>query len=84
MIMVPTDNQVRQHFLKLKDHLEQVVYSLIQTECRDTIVAGGDSVDQMWGGEGRDTFQLTRGRGVAYINDFQDGLDHITCSMQLV
>ena len=45
---------------------------------RDTIVAGGDSVDQMWGGEGRDTFQLTRGSGVAYINDFQDGLDHIT------
>lgn len=47
-------------------------------EGRDTLVAGGDSVDQMWGGEGPDTFQLTRGRGVAYINDFQDGLDHIT------
>ena len=33
--MAPTENQVRQHFLKLKDHLDQIVYSLIRTEDHD-------------------------------------------------
>ena len=33
--MAPTENQVRQQFLKLKDHLDQVVYSLIRTEDHD-------------------------------------------------
>ena len=29
--MTPTDNQVRTHFLNIKDHLDRVVYSLIRT-----------------------------------------------------
>lgn len=33
--MTITDHQVRQHFLKVKDHLDQVMYSLIRTTDHD-------------------------------------------------